>query len=76
MRMLIILIGVEISKGLEESIIINKSHTIFDWSLDYEGIPFKCVQCHVYVHLEKECSLYFRRKIWVHKEQKDGKGIY
>jgi hypothetical protein len=57
MGMARILVGLDLSKGLVDSIIIRKGPAIFYQALDYEGIPFKCGQCHEYGNLAKDFSL-------------------
>ena len=40
---------------------IKKGGFEFCQPFDYPGIPFRCNQCHVYIHLIHECSLPFSK---------------
>jgi len=51
------LVGLDLRKGLVDSIIIKKGMTIDYQPLEYEGIHFKCGRCYVYENMEKECPL-------------------
>jgi hypothetical protein len=62
-----IMVGLEFSKGLTNSIIIRKGSSNFCQGLDYEDIPFKSDHYHSYGHLTMECPLPLIRKIWVLK---------
>jgi hypothetical protein len=57
MRMVGLLIGLDLIKGLVGSIIIRKGLTIFYQPLDYEEIPFNCGICQVHMCFAKECTL-------------------
>jgi hypothetical protein len=50
-----ILVCLELSKGLANSIMIRKGPPIFSQSMNYGGISFKCGQCHFYGYLTKNC---------------------
>jgi hypothetical protein len=75
MAMARILVRLELSKSLVDSIMIQKEPTIFYQSLDYKGIPLKCGWCHEYGHLAKEYPLLNKRKVWVCKAHQGNKGI-
>jgi hypothetical protein len=65
MGMARILVGLEFSKGVGYSIIIQKGLVIFYQNHKCEGIPFKCDMFHEYGHLNKELHISNTRKIWV-----------
>jgi hypothetical protein len=52
-----ILVGLNLSNGLTDTITIKTSNSNFCQELDYEGIPSKCGCCHYYGHIDNEFSL-------------------
>jgi hypothetical protein len=62
MGMVRLLVGLDLTKGMTNSIIIRKDLSIFHQPLEYEGFPFKCGRCHIYEHLAKEFPLPNKRK--------------
>jgi hypothetical protein len=52
-----LLVGLDLTKGMANSIIIRKELANLYQPLDYEGFPFKCGRCQIYKHLVKECPL-------------------
>jgi hypothetical protein len=65
MGMAQILVGMDLTKGLEDSITIRRGTKIFYQPINYEGIPFKCGRCHVHGHLATNCPFPNRRNLWV-----------
>jgi hypothetical protein len=45
-----ILVDLDVSVGLYESMEIEAGSTKFTQLLDYENIPFRCIRCHLYGH--------------------------
>lgn len=45
---------IKILEGLIDSLEIQHGNISYQWSLDYEGIPFQCVDFHSYGHLIKD----------------------
>jgi len=60
-----ILVGIDLTNGLEDSITIIKCSTLFHQTLDYEGVPLKCGRCHEYGHLFKDYALLLCKKAWI-----------
>ena len=52
-----VLVSLDLRNGLASDIDIKIGDTIFNQSLDYIGIPFKCNRCHSYGHLASQCHL-------------------
>ena len=50
-----ICVEVNLEKGLPEAIQLSLGEWCHIQELDYEQIPFKCLQCHVYGHFAKSC---------------------
>jgi hypothetical protein len=63
------LIGLDLRKGLAKSMEIQRGFDSFDQTIYYEGIPFRCVQCHIYGHLAIECNYSNYIKVWAQKKQ-------
>jgi pyruvate-formate lyase-activating enzyme len=45
-------VGVETSKGMTKELVIERGTIRYQLTLDYEGIPFRCGQCHNYRHFK------------------------
>jgi hypothetical protein len=60
-----ILVGLDLTKGLVDSIIIRKFPTFFLQDLYYEGVPFKYGSFHEYGHLVKNNVLRYSKNAWV-----------
>jgi len=52
-----VLVSLDLTKGLIDSIIIQKDPAIFYKAVNYKWISFKCGRCHEYGHLVKDCAL-------------------
>ena len=52
-----VLVILDLRKGLAADIDIRVGDSVFNQSLDYIGIPFKCNRCHSYGHLVSNCHL-------------------
>jgi hypothetical protein len=59
-----ILVGLETNKGLVEELVIKKGEDCFQPILNYEGIPFKCGQCHSYGHITTNYIYPNQSKVW------------
>jgi hypothetical protein len=62
-----ILVGINLSEWLSDSIILKNQGKEYTQELDYEGIPFRCRICHTYGHLAADLSKQESRKKWVKK---------
>ena len=62
------LVNLDLREGLVKCIILHKGNFSFTQQLDYQGIPFKCNQCHSYGHVVVDCTLSFKRKVWEGKK--------
>ena len=51
-----ILVELDVSKGLLDSILMASSFGSWDILIDYEGIPFHCRKCRMTGHLDSGCS--------------------
>ena len=51
----------DLRKGLVADIDIRLGDTVFNQTLDYVGIPFKCNRCHSYGHLVSNCHLSLKK---------------
>lgn len=65
-----ILVALDLREGLAKSMTLKKAPYVVEQSLDYAGIPFKCLRCHNYGHLAAKCSIPFRKREWVRKSSK------
>ena len=63
-----VLVLLDLRKGLASDIDIKIGDNVFNQSLDYIGIPFKCNHCHSYGHLASQCLLTLKKKF--HEEPK------
>lgn len=57
-----ILVSLNPSGGLPQTINLEYKEYLFEQLLDYEHLPFRCHICHEYGHLAKECPLSRRRR--------------
>ena len=56
-----VLVLLDIRNGLASDIDIKHGESVFNQSLDYVGIPFKCNRCHNYGHLASHCHLFLNQ---------------
>eukprot|EP01018_Ginkgo_biloba_P022058 Gb_03022 [translate_table: standard] len=64
-----IFVSLDLREGLAKNMVLQKGTHSFVQTLDYVGVPFRCNRCHIYGHLVAECSLSFKRRVWVKKSQ-------
>jgi len=57
----------DMSKVMQKEMIFEKGNLIHYQTLEYVGIPFKCIQSHKYGHVEMECTHKFTKNAWVRK---------
>lgn len=51
-----ILVEMDVSKGLPEKIFLGSPRGVWTQVLDYEGLPFPCMKCHMTGHVAARCS--------------------
>ena len=66
-----ILVEIDVSIGLYESIVFYLGHFKKTQTLYYGNFPFRCVRFHVYVHMVSYFSKPFIYKVWREKIPKD-----
>ncbi len=54
-----ILVEIDVSKGLPETICLASPRGSRTLTLDYEGIPFQCRRCHLTGHVAARCEVHF-----------------
>lgn len=54
MNVTCILVGLDLRGGIADSIALKKGTLDYFPILDYKGVPFKCLICHVHSHMEEE----------------------
>jgi len=54
-----ILVGLDLTKGMVDSITIRKCPTLFQYTMNYEGAPLKCGRCHEYGYLVRDSVVHF-----------------
>jgi hypothetical protein len=67
-----VLIKIDMVKGLAESLEIEVGDGSHTQLLDFYGIPFQCVHCHLYGHVVEYCPWPFTRNIWHKKKIQHG----
>eukprot|EP01018_Ginkgo_biloba_P032610 Gb_14068 [translate_table: standard] len=72
-----ILVEINVSQGLFESMELVAGGKSYTQVLDYVNFPFRCVRCHQYGHVLKDCGKIFSRQVWKKKEGVvyDGEGL-
>jgi hypothetical protein len=61
LSMAIILVMLNVRKGLEKYLELVLGNSSYMQILDYEGVPFKCRRCHHYGNMAKDFTLPFKR---------------
>jgi len=62
-----ILVEIDVSLGLFESMALVIGDKFYTWIMDYVNFSFWCVRCHQYDYVLCDCDKYFTRQYWVKK---------
>ena len=77
-----LLINIDVSLGLHESMYFVMGGKKYSQIIYYQNIPFRCIRCHSYGHMHSDCDKVFLKKFWKKKDILDeyygrkGKPIY